>query len=123
VDQTAVGKPFADMIIKNLSRDGWRVIISGTHSVSSIDGIYHIPKQTLTSTIAAMLAVDSLKIGENVPAKQDLLVELIHYTERRTSTSALGVDTWREQPADDLVFAVALACWQLQQSGFWYEFI
>jgi len=32
-------------------------------------------------------------------------------------------DTWREQPSDDLVFAVALACWQLQRPQFTYEFI
>jgi len=123
VDQTAVGEPVADVVLESLSRYGRRVIISGTHSVSYSDGADHIPKQTLTSTVAAMLAVGHLKIGEDVRGKKELIEELIRYNGRSTSTSGLAVNTWREQPADDLVFAVALACWQLKQCGFSYEFI
>jgi hypothetical protein len=123
VDQTAVGEPVADVVLKSLSRYGRRVIILGTHNISYVDSIYHIPKLTLINTPAAMLAVDRLKIGEDVRGKKELIEELVRYAGRRTSTSGLVVDTWREQPADDLVFAVALACWQLQQCEFWYEFI
>jgi hypothetical protein len=124
VDQTVVGTPVTDMILREAGvLSARRVAISGNQAETYLDGIDHIPKQTLVGGLEVLLETGNLKIAESLPAARQLADELVNYRGRKTPNAPLTADTWREQPSDDLVFAVALACWQLQRPQFTYEFI
>jgi hypothetical protein len=66
----------------------------------------------------------SLKILKDLAEAGNLTQELLNYENRPTSSSSLNGDTWREQPSDDLIFPLALACWKLQKPpDFEYDLI
>jgi len=124
LDQTAVGTPVTEMILEKAGRPlARRVVISGNHTETYSEGFYLIPKQTLIGRLEVLLETTRLKFAGGLPETRHLADELVKYRGRTTVNRVLTVDTWREQPADDLVFAVALACWRLQQPQFQYEFI
>jgi hypothetical protein len=124
VDQTAVGSPITEMVLQELgSPNACRVVIAGGHVETYTDGLFHVPKQALVGGLEVLLETRKLKIAEGMPETKLLTEELVNYRGRTTSSNSLTVETWREQPSDDLVFAVALACWQLQKQPFWFEFM
>jgi hypothetical protein len=124
VDQTAVATPVADMIVQQIDVPfARRVVLSGSLADTYDDGLYRIPKQALVGGMEVLLETRRLKIAESLASARQLADELVNYRGRKTASVPLTVDTWREQPSDDLVFAVALACWQLQRPQFTYEFI
>ena len=113
IDQTAVGSSVVDMILKIVKRPAWRVVISGSHSQGSSKGYNIVPKQELISLVQARLETKQLKFAAALPDTKLLADELINYQDQKTNAMPLA-DTWREHPSDDLVFAVALACWAPQ---------
>jgi hypothetical protein len=123
IDQTAVGARIADMIVTGAGRSARRVILSGTHTEDYSDGLYRIPKQSLVGGLEVLLETKRLKIARGLTEARHLTDELVNYRNRKTSNLAFTADTWREQPSDDLVFAVALSCWQLERPQFWYQFL
>jgi hypothetical protein len=123
IDQTAIGEPVADMILDKIGRPAKRVVISGTHADDYSNGVYRVPKQSLIGGLEVLLETKRLLIAEALSQTRHLADELVNYRGRPTPTVPTSVDTWREQPSDDLVFAVALACWRLRQESFRYEFI
>jgi hypothetical protein len=124
IDQTAVGSSVVDEILKTLNRpDARRVFMFGSHTESYSNGINFVPKQELISCLQAGLGWELLKFAEALSETKALVEELVNYQDRKTNT-ILQADTWREHKSDDLVFAVALACWMLQQdTRFSYEFL
>jgi hypothetical protein len=120
IDQTAVGPPVVNFMEQTVKRPSTRVVLTDSHAGGySPDGFYRVPKQAL---IGDLLETGRLKIAQDLPDVRALTDELLNYRSRKTSTSATMTDTWREQPSDDLVFAVALAVWRLRQHDFSYEF-
>ena len=123
VDQTAVASPVADMIVQQIGAPyARRVVLSGTLGEAYADGLYHIPKQALIGGLEVLLETRRLKVAGSLASARQLADELVNYRGRKTPNAPLTADTWREQPSDDLVFAVALVCWQLQRPPFFYEF-
>lgn len=124
VDQTAVGDPVSDMILREAGATfARRVVLSSTLSDQYSGGLYRISKQTLVGGLEVLLETGRLKIAEKLASARQLVDELINYRGRKTPNVPQTADTWREQPSDDLVFAVALACWQLLRPQFSYEFL
>lgn len=124
IDQTVAHKPVVDMILKMVNRsEARRVVISGSHSQGYSDGYYRVPKPELISLMQAGLELKQLKFAKDLPETNLLAEELIQYQDRPTNPMP-PEHSWREHPSDDLVLAVALACWTLQQGpGFSYEYI
>jgi hypothetical protein len=123
VDQTVVGTPVTDMILREAGvLSARRVAISGNQAETSSDGIDRIPKQTLIGGLEVLLETGRLKIAESLPAAQQLADELVNYRGRKTPNAPLTVDTWRELQNDDLLFAVAIATHELTRPQFTYEF-
>jgi hypothetical protein len=119
VDQTAVGSPMADHFLEKLGRSSaQRVIFGGQHAETESDGVLHIPKNLLISEVQALLEEERLKIAQDHPDAPDLTGELTNYTHRRSMPVAPADDSWREQPNDDLIFAVGLACRRLKTRPF-----
>jgi hypothetical protein len=114
VDQTGVGRPVVDML-RSAELSPIAVSITGGDTVSH-DGLeYRVPKRDLVSAVQVLLQADRLKIAKGLPEAQTLTSELLAF---KVSISLKGHDSygndvgpWRENPHDDLVLAVALACW------------
>ncbi len=123
IDQTAVGEKVTDMIVGLIGKQARRAVLSGTQGESYSGGLYHVPKLSLIGGLDVLMETKRFKIPEDGQHSRQLIDELLNFRGRKTSLAALTADTWRDQPSDDLVFAVALACWRLQQPGFSYEFV
>jgi len=114
VDQTGVGRGVVDLV-----RDKGLLL----HAVSITAGDaepsfelvkggqnWRVSKRLLVSTLVALLHSERLKISAGLPLAQTLVDELLSFD---VTTSATGRETYsaREGQHDDLVLAVALACW------------
>lgn len=114
VDQTGVGRPVVDML-KAADLNPVSVTITGGDTVSREYMNFRVPKRDLVSTAQVLLQSERLKIARGLPEAQTLIDELLAF---KVSISLKGHDSygndqgqWRENPHDDLVLALALACW------------
>ena len=113
-DATGVGRPVLDML-RSAELSPAAVTITGGDAVSH-DGLeYRVPKRDLVSIVQVLLQSERLKIAKALPEAQTLTNELLAF---KVSISLKGHDSygndvgpWRENPHDDMVLAVALACW------------
>jgi len=124
IDQTAVGAPIVDHVMRGIGRAARRVKISGNHEgMRYVDGCYEISKQTLIGGLEVALETKQLKIIRCLTEVSHLVDELVNFSNRKTMRGATG-DVWREGPSDDLIFAVALSLYEAQQPpDFRYEFL
>ena len=114
VDQTGVGRPVVDMLrVAELSPIA--VTITGGDAVTQDGKEYRVPKRDLVSVVQVLLQSDRLTIAERLKARAILTAELEAF---KVSISLKGHDSygndvgpWRENPHDDMVLAVAMACW------------
>ncbi len=114
VDQTGVGRPVVDML-RAADLEPAAITITGGDAVSRDGRDYRVPKRDLVSVAGVLLQSDRLKIARALPEAATLEAELLAF---KVSISLKGHDSygndvglWRENPHDDLVLAVALACW------------
>jgi len=114
VDQTAAGEPVVKMIQRRVAINVCPVTIRGDRESYS-DGLQFISKTTLIGGLTVAFTEGRLHISQELKETPNLIRELEGYWDRPTSASSLLADSWRDQPSDDLVFAVALACWKLEQ--------
>jgi hypothetical protein len=122
VDYTGVGRPVADMIVDaRLDADLRLVTITGGDSETVGDrGERRVPKRNLAGVVQVLLQSGRLRIGESLPLASVLTSELVNF---RVKISLTGHDSygageeWREGSNDDLVLALALACWQGERKG------
>ena len=113
-DATGVGRPVLDML-RGAELSPAAVTITGGDTVSRDREDYRVPKRDLVSIVQVLLQSDRLKIAEALAEAQTLTSELLAF---KVSISLKGHDSygndvgpWRENPHDDMVLAVALACW------------
>lgn len=114
VDQTGVGRPVIDML-RSAKLTLTAVTITGGDAVSKDRQDYRVPKRDLVSTAQVLLQSQRLKIVRSLDHAGTLVSELQAF---KVSVSLNGHDSygndvgmWRENPHDDLVLALALACW------------
>jgi hypothetical protein len=111
VDATGVGAPVVDLLRQACSQV-FSITITGGDEVS-VNGLnYRVPKRDLIGTVQVLLQTKRLKIAPALPEADTLANELRNF---RVKMTPLGHDTygvWREGSHDDLVLAVALACWR-----------
>jgi hypothetical protein len=123
VDTTGVGRPFADMLKARLQKwlragqkrgitTGW-ITITGGDSVTKVEGGgIRVPKRDLASAPLVLMQNGQLKIAEAMPLADTLRKELLNFKVKiNISTSHDSYEAWREGDHDDLVLAVAMACW------------
>ena len=121
VDGTGVGDPVEELF--RAARGGWRgmtaVAITAGDRVRQDSGYgigerWNVPRRVLLSGVQVLLEKGKLKIAAKMPEQRGLVRELIRM--RRGGKSAVPAEG-DDQPLsrtehDDLVMAVALACWQ-----------
>lgn len=119
VDATGVGAPVVDMLRKARLRPIPVTITGGNQVTRDPSGGFHVPKRDLVSAAVVPLQNGVLKFAAELEHLEALQHELLSF---RTKINAAGHDTyaaWREQDHDDLVLALALACWWLARPQPW----
>ena len=112
-DATGVGRPVMDM----LRRAGlgstrlWPVLITGGDMETYANGHYRVPKRDLIVGLQLLLQRRELQIAAGLKFGPVLAREMAEMRVKITTSGNEQYGAWREEEHDDLVLAVALACW------------
>lgn len=112
VDNTGVGVAVVDLL-----RDArpnatlMPVTITGGDTENVCEGVHRVPKRDLVIGLQVLLQRGGLQIASELKAAPMLLSELMAMQVKISSAGNEQYGAWREGRHDDLVFAVALACW------------
>lgn len=87
------------------------VTIHGGDTVTRDGTRYRVPKRDLIGVTQVLLQGERLKIAEALPEAKILVKELLDYRVKIDPTTAHDAYNARDGAHDDLVLAVALACW------------
>jgi hypothetical protein len=116
VDQTGVGRAVVDMLRQSA---GWvvPVTITGGHAVTGAeDGSFHVPKKELVTCLQVSMQSRRLRIARTLHEAAVLVRELQQFQVKITTAANETFGVWREGQHDDLVLAVALACWWAERN-------
>jgi len=110
VDQTGVGAPVVDMFEQaGLKPIG--VLIHGGDRVTHEGSTWRVPKRDLVGVLQVLLQNQRLKVAPG-PLSDTLAKEMLNFKVKIDPLTAHdSYSAWREAEHDDLVLAVALACW------------
>jgi hypothetical protein len=123
VDTTGVGRPVADLLRARLEdwldenrqrklTAAWITITGGDSVTRAEGGGLRVPKRDLASAPLVLMQNGRLKIAEAMPLADTLRKELLNFKVRISiATGHDSYEAWREGDHDDLVLAVAMACW------------
>ena len=112
VDATGVGRPVVDLLRQ--ARLGCRimpVVITAGNGETQVNGYYGVPKRDLIIGLQVMLQQRKLQIAAGMEYGEALVREMAEMRVKVTASGHEQYGVWREGEHDDLVFAVALACW------------
>jgi hypothetical protein len=124
VDHTGCGRPVVDML-RQAGLVLLAVSIHGGDNVSFQQMDYRTPKRDLVGAVQVLLQQERLQIAEALPLTPILTSELQAFRVKIDPlTTHDSYSFWRERDHDDLVLALALACWWGQysprrQAGVW----
>jgi hypothetical protein len=113
VDQTGVGRAVFDLLLRYPvpCYSVALIITNGHYRTEEKGGDTHVPKKDLVSLLQVVLQSRRLKIAHRLPHAAVLVKELQTFRAKITVAANEIVEDWRERDHDDLVLAVALACW------------
>jgi hypothetical protein len=118
VDHTGVGVAVFDMLQEaELPCPLYGVTIHGGDTVTRDGMHYRVPKRDLITLTQVLLQNERLKIAQGLPESSTLVKELLNYRVKIDPTTAHDSYNAREGAHDDLVLAVALACWLGEETG------
>jgi hypothetical protein len=120
VDLTGVGRPVLDIIRRAelKARITPAYVTAGQQASILEDYTRQVPKIELISCLQILLQSRRLRVASGLPAAQILARELQNFRMKvNLATNEIGA--WRENQHDDLVFAVALACWMAEREPPW----
>ena len=115
VDATGVGRAVTD-ILKTKGLEFRAVTITGGASVTAVAGGYHVPKRDLVAALEVPFHTGALKVAEGLELWPALRKELLTFRRKiNLKTAHDSYEHWRDSDHDDLVLAVALACWWVRR--------
>ena len=116
VDGTGVGRPVVDMF-RNAQLPVLMVpvMITAGRKQTFHDGYYHVAKTILINALQAALRQRRLQFAQGLAEVTTLLQELQNFRVR-TTEAANEVFEARQGKHDDLLLALALACWHGERS-------
>jgi hypothetical protein len=111
VDWTICDRPPIDHMRKEkLKVIPVRIVQSGNPSGGSLFG-FSVRKHLLFSSLRLLFNDGRLEISEELPETAELMKELQNFSLRPPSGTTTDLEAWRENPSDDLVFAMMMPCW------------
>ena len=112
VDATGVGRPVVDMLRSaRLPCRLMAVLITGGEQGGAANDYYHVPKRDLITGMRLLLEQGKLKIAAALEHGPTLIHEMAGMRVKMSAAGNEQYEAWREGTHDDLVLAVALACW------------
>jgi len=116
VDATGVGAPVVDMFCQ-ADLDPIGIYIHGGDKVTQEASTYRVPKRDLVAVLQVLLQNQRLKIAPG-PLSDILAKEMLNFRVKIDPLTAHdSYSAWREAEHDDLVLAVALACWWAEKES------
>jgi len=111
VDKTGVGAAVVDSFYEK-GIYPISVTIHGGSAVTEEAWGFRVPKRDLVASVQTLLQNGRLKIASEMELTPVLKSELLNFRVKINSATAHdSYEHWREADHDDLVLAVALACW------------
>ncbi len=112
VDATGVGRPVVDLL-KMAAPECWIVpaVITGGERESLEGGYWRVPKRDLVVGLQVLFQSKGLRIAAGLQIATTLGDELAEMKVKVTGAGREQYGVWRQGKHDDLVLAVALACW------------
>lgn len=110
-DTTGVGLPVFEMLQEEGIRSLRGITITGGDSVSREGRIWRVPKRELASAVQVLLQNGLLAIRKALQFAPVLRSELQNFKVEITRSGHDTYEAWREGDHDDLVLALAMACW------------
>ncbi|HYM71628.1 MAG TPA: hypothetical protein VET89_01515, partial [Stellaceae bacterium] len=115
IDATGVGRPVFDLFVySGIAPIG--VTITGGTAETCTGRMCNVPKLTFVSGVQALLHQGRLKILRELPEAETLVRELQDYKVEFSPTGHLTFNA-RTGRHDDLVLALAIACWRARGGG------
>jgi len=119
IDQTGVGGPVGDMFVYSGISPVRVMITAGT--AETRDGMScSVPKLILISRVQALLHQGQLRIKRSLPEAEVLVRELQDFRVEYTASGNITFNA-RQGRHDDLVLALAIACWRAHGGGSCYD--
>lgn len=117
VDATGVGRPVVDLLRQAVGGIApiVPVVFTGGDSTRYEDGYYRVPKKDLIHNVMVLLQTGRLRIAERSEDSRALVHELTNMRVKINGSDHAAYEAWRSGDHDDLVFALALACWRAQR--------
>jgi hypothetical protein len=121
VDQTGVGRPVVDMLrqAEGIGQVVPVTISAGQAVTERDDGSFSVPKKELVTSLQVAFQSQRLKIPRRMRHADALVHELLNFKVKITASANEVFGTWRQGQHDDLVLAVALACWYAPRCFTW----
>jgi hypothetical protein len=120
-DATGVGAPVIDQIkVARLECPLTAVTITPGDRAHSTGEHWHVPKRDLLTNLLVLLEAGDLRIPRKAREAGALIRELNHVEVRHRAAGSLSMGAEGAGEHDDLVMAVALACWRgtRKENGF-----
>jgi hypothetical protein len=119
VDKTGVGSAVVEMFTAARMKANLRPILitSGFQVLYGDDGAWHVPKKELVSVLQVLLQSRRLKVASSLEHAATLTKELQAFRVKVTVAANETFEAWRERDHDDMVLAVAMACWLGETQG------
>jgi hypothetical protein len=111
VDGTGVGRPVVDYLRQQGLRSVPVTITGGDAVTRDEGGWWHVPKRDLVSVLAVGFETGSLRIAEGLEYGPVLRKELTNFRAKISVSGHDSYEAWRENDHDDVLLALALACW------------
>ncbi len=112
-DATGVGVPVTDLLrAADLGCEMTAVTITGGARASVAEGGWNVPKRDLVVGLEVMLETGALRIAAGLREGDTFIKELTGMRVKVSAGRREQFEAWREGTHDDMVLAVALACWR-----------
>jgi hypothetical protein len=118
VDRTGVGVGVYDYLKKAqpAARLEPVMITGGSATGRTEDGAWSVPKRELAGALLVLLGTRRLEVVPGLPLAKVLNRELANFKAKvNIATGHESFEAWREKDHDDLVLAVAMACWYAER--------
>jgi len=117
VDGTGVGGPVVDLLREaRLEAVLMPVTITSGQRETAGQGYYGVPKRDLIHGLQTLMEQGGLKIADRLDYGPSLVEEMMAMEVKVSPSGNEQMAAWREGTHDDLVFAVALACWSARKA-------
>ncbi len=117
IDSTGVGEPVVDMLRSGrLGCEVSAVCITGGERETRSGNVWNVPKRDLMAGVQVLLAKGELKIARGLKLTGALVRELTDVRLTAGSGGRLRMGAERSGQHDDLVMALALACWRAKRT-------